>query len=365
MATWTGHPNPTSFPPGTTVKLFPKPTTPWSQTGTPPGTETTSAAVSSEGVLTFTGLTEGSSYLGYVASPDRYLNLSVDKVTASASVSSVNGKEGAVTLVAADVEAVGTASPALTGTPTAPTAAKGTNTTQLATTAFAKTTQTDAEAGAASKDATLKGEAESKDATTLTSAESAAATKDTTAKTTTLSEAATAAAAKDATLKSEAETKDAAVVSSSNQRASNLSDVASAATARTNLGLGNIATKTLAEVKEATRQIRRRTISIGAGVVPGNEVILDEYVKVESGEVVKILWVEAHTTSGTITVKIARGEAGTTEISAYNAIAVTSSIQVISTTQALSDKDRLRITLSAGSSPKGLSITIGEEVIAP
>jgi hypothetical protein len=59
-------------------------------------------------------------------------------ITAGA-VASFNGRTGAVTLIANDVSAAGgalLASPALTGTPTAPTAAPSTNTTQLATTAY-------------------------------------------------------------------------------------------------------------------------------------------------------------------------------------------------------------------------------------
>jgi hypothetical protein len=58
---------------------------------------------------------------------------------ANAAVQSFNGRVGAVTLNAADISAAGGAainSPAFTGTPSAPTAAPGTNTTQLATTAF-------------------------------------------------------------------------------------------------------------------------------------------------------------------------------------------------------------------------------------
>jgi Chaperone of endosialidase len=54
-------------------------------------------------------------------------------------VVSFNGRAGAVTLQAADVTGVGgalLASPAFTGTPSAPTAAPGTNSSQLATTAF-------------------------------------------------------------------------------------------------------------------------------------------------------------------------------------------------------------------------------------
>lgn len=55
----------------------------------------------------------------------------------SAPVTSVAGRTGAVTLAVADVSgAAPLASPALTGVPTAPTATVGTNTTQIATTAF-------------------------------------------------------------------------------------------------------------------------------------------------------------------------------------------------------------------------------------
>lgn len=54
-------------------------------------------------------------------------------------VASFNGRTGVVTLTSGDISGAGgapAASPALTGTPTAPTATPGTNTTQLATTAF-------------------------------------------------------------------------------------------------------------------------------------------------------------------------------------------------------------------------------------
>lgn len=55
----------------------------------------------------------------------------------SAAVASVAGRTGAVTIAVADVSgAAPLASPTLTGTPAAPTAAGGTNTTQIATTAF-------------------------------------------------------------------------------------------------------------------------------------------------------------------------------------------------------------------------------------
>jgi hypothetical protein len=57
----------------------------------------------------------------------------------AASVLTFNGRSGAVTLTSADISAAGgalLAGPAFTGIPTAPTATPGTNTTQLATTAF-------------------------------------------------------------------------------------------------------------------------------------------------------------------------------------------------------------------------------------
>jgi hypothetical protein len=60
-------------------------------------------------------------------------------LTASGVVSSFNGRSGAVSLSTADITTAGgapLASPAFTGTPTAPTPATATNTTQIATTAF-------------------------------------------------------------------------------------------------------------------------------------------------------------------------------------------------------------------------------------
>lgn len=58
-------------------------------------------------------------------------------VAATTGVSSVNTRTGAVTLLLSDIPgAAPLASPALTGTPTSPTAAPGTNTTQIASTAF-------------------------------------------------------------------------------------------------------------------------------------------------------------------------------------------------------------------------------------
>lgn len=445
MASWVGHPPPSQIPPGTTVHVYPVPKTPWDEQGKPPGAEVTSAAVASDGSLTFTGLTADTSYLGWT-SGSIYLHFSVPATEGGAgTVTSVNGKEGAVTLVAADVEAVGTESPAFTGNPTAPLQAKGNSTTRLATTSFAARTQEDGEtaaaakdataktatvAEAATKDATLKGEAETKDAAVKTDAESKDATlktdaesKDATAKSSILSEAVT----KDTAAREAAEAASqkrpavhAVITTEVTAEPDELSPVDATAgnlkiKLKTGLGAGRVVTIekndasantvtaegnirgeagktfvlttakqaitfmtdsagswwpisdhiTTGATKAMTRQIIRRSISIGAGVAPGNEILLDEYVPIVSGETRKILWVEAHTTSGTIKVAVARGEAGTTAISAYEAIAVTSSIQQISSTISLVDKDRLRITTSAGSTPKGLTITWGEEVVAP
>lgn len=76
--------------------------------------------------------------------------------TGVAGVSSFNTRSGAVTLNSADVataigyEPIGAASPSLTGVPTAPTAAPGTNTTQLATTSFVQNAVTASTTGVAS-----------------------------------------------------------------------------------------------------------------------------------------------------------------------------------------------------------------------
>jgi hypothetical protein len=74
-------------------------------------------------------------------------------VATGGGVLTFNGRAGAVTLTAADVSAVGgalLASPAFTGLPTAPTAGAGTNTAQLATCAFVAAAVAAATAGVAS-----------------------------------------------------------------------------------------------------------------------------------------------------------------------------------------------------------------------
>jgi Chaperone of endosialidase len=73
---------------------------------------------------------------GQIATTAFVMNAVQDSTTG---VASFNGRTGIVVLAGADISAAGgalLASPPFTGTPTAPTAAPGTNTTQLATTAF-------------------------------------------------------------------------------------------------------------------------------------------------------------------------------------------------------------------------------------
>lgn len=128
------------------------------------------------------------------------------------SVASVFGRTGTVAATTGDYAvsqvtgAAPLASPALTGTPTAPTAAPGTNTTQVATTAFAQAAVA-ALVNAAPSTLDTLGEI----ASTLASDESTAAAL-------------------------------AITVGGKLTAASNLSDLASAATARTSLGLGTAAT---------------------------------------------------------------------------------------------------------------------------
>lgn len=126
----------------------------------------------------------------------------------SAPVTSVAGKTGVVTLVVGDVSgAAPLASPALTGTPTAPTPANGTNSTQLATTAFVQ--------------AALSALIDSAPGTLDTLNELAAALGD------------------DPNFAATVTTSLASKLTAS----SNLSDLTNVATARNNLGLGTMATQ--------------------------------------------------------------------------------------------------------------------------
>lgn len=182
MATVTLHPDPQLLPIGTTVKVYERPANApasWLPSGAALSEPTVEAGTTAS-TLTVTGLTVGKNYVAEatVSGQRRALNFNGGEAAAEGSgVTSINGKSGAVTLSAADVEAIGTESPAFTGVPTAPTAAGTTNTTQLATTAFSKArataAQEAAESAAGTKDAALKTEAESKDTAARKAAEEA------------------------------------------------------------------------------------------------------------------------------------------------------------------------------------------------
>lgn len=420
MATEVLHPDPQSFPIGTTIAVYERPVTAprgWN----PVGSALSEPTVSNTGTLEVTGLTEGKSYIGRATVEGKLKQITfAPEIVSSTGVTTTKVEE----LIAE--KAVSTTSPAFTGTPTAPTASPGTNTTQLATTAFdhaavkvEEERALAAEALKAAKASNLSDLASASTARTNlglgTAATTAASAYDVSGA------AATAqAAAEDASEKLQgvhAVVTTAGTLEPDLLTPVNVEGGAAAQKLPTGLGKGrriavekHDATTTevaiegnirgeaaqtfnlkyskevivfetdtsgswwivgrymgLTSIKEATRQIIRRSVAIPAGQVPGNEVLLDEYVKLVSGEKRKILWVDLHTTSGTIKVAIKHGEAGTTEFagSAYAALEATSTPTLTSTTVELADKDRLTITTSSGSSPKGLWVTLGEEVTAP
>lgn len=88
---------------------------------------------------TFTGVPSGPTAAVGTSNTQLATTAFVSAAIAAGAVVSLNGRTGTVTLLASDITGAGgalLASPALTGTPTAPTAATATNTTQIATTAF-------------------------------------------------------------------------------------------------------------------------------------------------------------------------------------------------------------------------------------
>lgn len=85
MAEVTLLPDPRSFPPGTTVKIFPRelPEHPGGRIeGQPPGAILSEPVVATNGGLTVTGLTEGSRYVGWavVGGTDRYLFFALEVI---------------------------------------------------------------------------------------------------------------------------------------------------------------------------------------------------------------------------------------------------------------------------------------------
>lgn len=179
----------------------------------------TTAFVKAQGYLTAAPVTSVNGATGDVVldtddvAEGSNLYFTNSRASAAAPVQSVAGKTGTVTLAVADVSgAAPTASPTFTGIPAAPTASSGTNTTQLATTAFVQSA-----IGAL--------------------IDSAPSVLDT------LNELA-AALGDDPNFASSITTS----LSGKLTASSNLSDLTSASDARTNLGLGSIATQSASNV---------------------------------------------------------------------------------------------------------------------
>ena len=97
-----------------------------------------SAAARSDHVHAMPG-TATTAAAGFMSAADKTKLDGIETGAQVNDVTSVAGRTGAVTLSVSDISgAAPSASPSFTGTPTAPTAAVGTNTTQVATTAFVK-----------------------------------------------------------------------------------------------------------------------------------------------------------------------------------------------------------------------------------
>lgn len=320
------HPDPISaFPPGVTVKIYKRPVgapASWA----PSGAALSESTVSSAGALKVEGLEENALYVATAVVGGVLKTLQFVFVPAATSGSGISKAE-AEALIAE--KAVSTASPAFTGTPTAPTAAEADNSTKLATTKYADR--------AVSAEATARVGAVTAEAGRAEAAEAAKLTK-----------------------------------------ASNLSDLVNAGTARTNLGLGTAAVQAtgafdaagVAATAQAAAEARLPTVQYRIVYIPPGTAVPNEElgawdIKLRAGEKRKLLWARYKLASGTINLAIKRGSEGATEIAAYKKLEATNAIQTTSSEQEFSDGDVLTVTGSGGATPKGIRVTIAELVTAP
>jgi len=434
MAEVTLKPDPQRYPVGTKVKFYPAPATGAKLEGQPPGELLEESTVASDGTLVVKGVAEGGTYVGWT-SGNTYLHFTIPVAPTGEGLS-----QAAVEALIAE-KAVSTASPTFTGTPTAPTPAEGDNSTKLATAKYAdravgveKSRAETAEALKVAKASNLSDLANAGTARTnlglgtvathaltdllqvannlsdLASAATARANLGVDAAGSAATAQAAAEAASGVRLKVHASVNTNGTTATADQ----LTPVDDSAESRpiklpTELGAGHLIgiEKSSAEAHEVsvegnmrgeaaqTIKLRlgkqtiflvtdasgswwpismyiplatlstdyvMRSISIPAGQVPGNELLAEWEIHLFGTEKRTLVRARIRTSSGTIKVAITRGEAGTTEIAAYKALAGAETQEVVSSEQALSDKDKIRVTSSAGSSPKGLFLDIWEKV---
>lgn len=382
MAEQATKPDPQGFPIGSKVKVFPVAALPvgGKREGQPPGAEVGEYTVGNDGTLTVTGIEAAQKYVAWrqAGGVDYYLEFQISTFsTGGGAVSSVAGRTGDVTLTVADVEGAGTgavssvnektgdvvlkvadisgaaplASPTFTGVPAAPTAAEGTNTTQLATTAHVKAS-TAAEAKAREEADALKAPLASPTFTGVPAAPTAAGGTNTTQVATTAFTK--TAVAGEATAREEADALKAPLASPT-FTGTPAAPTAAEGTNTTQLASTAYVTAAVAALKKKLRiphaWVWRRGEAVAVETVDGPAISL------VAGQTVKLVRVSARLDAGTkVTCKLqVNGEDAT----GFTAIEVkTGETKVVEPTAvSLADKDIITLLVTAiEGSPKGLVV---------